>query len=121
MLLQLLRRNGLDANLRGVGKERDGLSAGAQTVPRRRTKVRAHLRGLTLLLELLELLRCDEADWFVAGDQLGASGHGGQDDVPAQTADAAQTGGGGGEHRFETLPAQLKLVLHVSLSALELH
>lgn len=49
------------------------------------------MSGLSLLLKLLELLRCDEADWFVPCDQLGASGHGGQDDVPAQTADTDQT------------------------------
>lgn len=49
------------------------------------------MSGLSLLLKLLELLRCDEADWFVPCDQLGASRHGGQDDVPAQTADTDQT------------------------------
>lgn len=53
------------------------------------------MSGLSLLLELLELLCCDEADWFVPCDQLGASRHGGQDDVPAQTADTGQTGGWG--------------------------
>lgn len=53
------------------------------------------MSGLSLLLELLELLRGDEADGFVPGDQLGASRHGGQDDVPAQTADAARTRRGG--------------------------
>lgn len=47
----------------------------------------ANLCGLSLLLKLLQLLRCDEADWFVPCDQLRASRHGGQDDVPAQTAD----------------------------------
>lgn len=50
---------------------------------RKKLKCEPHLSGLSLLLELLELLRCDEADRFVPGDQLGASRHGGQDDVPA--------------------------------------
>lgn len=45
--------------------------------------------GLSLLLELLELLSCDEADGFVPCDQLGSGWHRGQDDVPAQTADTA--------------------------------
>lgn len=43
----------------------------------------AHLSGLSLLLKLLELLCCNKADWFVPCNQLGASRHGGQDDVPA--------------------------------------
>lgn len=50
---------------------------------------RTHLCGLSLLLKLLELLCCDKADWFVPCDQLGTSRHGGQDDVPAQTANTA--------------------------------
>lgn len=56
-------------------------------------EIQAHLCGLSLLLKLLELLCCDKADWFVPCDQLCASRHGGQDDVPAQTADAAQKRG----------------------------
>lgn len=101
------------------------------------------MSGLSLLLKLLELLRCDEADRLVPGDQLGASRHRGQDDVPAQTADAARTrrgrgerGGGGasvgGQQTqsekpsgsfwwFETLSAQFKLVRHVFLPTLERH
>lgn len=59
MLLELLRLNRLDPNL----------------------------CGLSLLLKLLELLCCNKADWFVPCDQLCASRHGGQDDVPSQTAD----------------------------------
>lgn len=47
----------------------------------------ADLCGLSLLLQLLELLSCDEAHGFVACDQFGSSRHGGQDDVPAQAAD----------------------------------
>lgn len=43
-----------------------------------------------MLLKLLELLGCDKADWFVPSDQLRTGRHGGQDDVPAQTADTAQ-------------------------------
>lgn len=48
------------------------------------------LCGLSLLLKLLELLSCDKTDWFVSCDQLRASRHGGEDDVSAQAADAAQ-------------------------------
>lgn len=55
-----------------------------------RQKKKFHLCGLSLLLKLLELLGCDKADWFVPSDQLRTSRHGGQDDVPAQTADTAQ-------------------------------
>lgn len=51
---------------------------------------RAHLSGLSLLLKLLELLCRNKADWFVPCNQLGASRHGGQDDVPAQTADTGK-------------------------------
>lgn len=49
-----------------------------------------YLRGLSLLLKLLELLCCYEADRFVSCDELRPGGHGGQDDVPAQTAEAAR-------------------------------
>lgn len=44
------------------------------------------LCGLSLLLKLLELLGCDKTDRFVPCNQLRASRHGGQDDVPAQVA-----------------------------------
>lgn len=50
----------------------------------------AHLCCLSLLLKLLELLCCDKADWLVPCDQLRASGHSGQDDVPAKTANTDQ-------------------------------
>lgn len=50
----------------------------------------AHLCGLSLLLKLLKLLSCDEADWFVPCDQLRSSRHRCQDDVSAQTADTGQ-------------------------------
>lgn len=33
----------------------------------------AHLCGLSLLLELLKLLSCDKADWFVPCNQLCSS------------------------------------------------
>lgn len=59
MLLELLRLDRLDANL----------------------------CGLSLLLKLLELLCCDKADRFVPRNQLRASRHGSQDDVPTQAAD----------------------------------
>lgn len=48
-----------------------------------------NLCGLSLLLKLLELLRCDKTDRFVSGYELGACRHGGQDDVPAQATDTA--------------------------------
>lgn len=44
------------------------------------------LCGLSLLLKLLELLGRDKTDRFVPCNQLRASRHGGQDDVPAQAA-----------------------------------
>ncbi len=56
----------------------------------KKSEIKAHLCGLSLLLQLLELLCCNKADWFVPCDQLCAGRHRGQDDVPAQTADTAR-------------------------------
>lgn len=47
-----------------------------------------HLRGLALLLELLQLLGGEEAHGLVASDELGARRHGGEDDVAAQPTKA---------------------------------
>lgn len=85
MLLQLLRLDGLDADLNK--NERFGPVFNSSWEKTRETS--AHLCGLSLLLKLLELLSCDEADWFVPCDQLCSGRHRGQDDVPAQTADTA--------------------------------
>lgn len=51
-----------------------------------------NLCGLSLLLKLLELLRCDKTDRFVSCNQLRASRHGGENDVSAQAANTAHTG-----------------------------
>lgn len=51
-----------------------------------------NLCGLSLLLKLLELLRCDKTDRFVSCNQLRASRHGGENDVSAQAANTARTG-----------------------------
>ena len=47
-----------------------------------------YLRGLTLLLELLQLLGREEADRLVARDELRARRHGSEDDVAAQPTEA---------------------------------
>lgn len=46
-----------------------------------------HLCGLPLVLELLQLLGCDKADGFAAGNQLGPRRHRGENDVPSQSTD----------------------------------
>lgn len=48
----------------------------------------AHLCGLALLLELLQLLGSEEAHGLVASYELGARWHGGEDDVAAQPTEA---------------------------------
>lgn len=48
----------------------------------------AHLCGLPLLLELLQLLRGEETHRLVASNELRARRHGGEDDVAAQPAKA---------------------------------
>lgn len=48
----------------------------------------AHLCGLALLLELLQLLGSEEAHGLVASYKLGARWHGGEDDVAAQPTEA---------------------------------
>lgn len=73
MLLQLLRLDGLDADL----NKRKGLTPISEYFFQfqMENKKYAHLCGLSLLLKLLKLLSCDEADWFVPCDQLCSSRH----------------------------------------------
>lgn len=52
----------------------------------------AYLCGLTLLLELLQLLGSEETHRLVAGNELSARRHGGEDDVSAQPTEAADGG-----------------------------
>lgn len=53
-----------------------------------RSAPRPHLGGLALLLELLQLLGSEEAHRLVAGNELGARWHGGEDDVATQPSEA---------------------------------
>lgn len=101
MLLELLSWDRLDTNLE---EDRETVRAHGDSFDWKdiikthyccfflikRTETCVNLRGLSLLLELLKLLRCDKADWLVPSDQLSSSRHRGQDDVPAQAANAAQ-------------------------------
>lgn len=90
VLLQLLRLDGLDADLNKNERFPPVSEDYFQFQMEKRRETSAHLCGLSLLLKLLELLSRDEADWFVPCDQLCSGGHRGQDDVPAQTADTAR-------------------------------
>ena len=78
---------------------------------------RPHLCGLTLLLQLLQLLGGDEADRLVPGHELGACRHGGQDDVPPKAAEA--THGATRTHTHNTSrPESMGLRLPVRLAAI---
>lgn len=73
MLLQLLRLDCLDADL----NKRTGFTSIYEYYIQfqMENKKYTHLCGLSLLLKLLKLLSCDEADWFVPCDQLCSSRH----------------------------------------------
>lgn len=49
-----------------------------------------HLRGLTLLLKLLQLLGSEETHRFIASNELRTCWHGGKDDIAAQPAEAVE-------------------------------
>jgi len=96
LLLKLLRRNSLNPNLKErcisfywLPLNKKVLWIIIQTSLKLLIMF-TDLCGLSLLLKLLELLRRHKTDWFVSCDELGAGRHRGQDDVPAQAADAAQ-------------------------------
>lgn len=55
----------------------------------------ADLCGLALLLQLLQLLSCNEADRLVPGDELGACWHAGQNNIPSKITDTAYRTQGG--------------------------
>lgn len=64
------------------------MSAWGREQPEPRQGPGPHLRGLTLLLELLQLLGREEADRLVARDELRTRRHGSKDDVAAQPTEA---------------------------------
>lgn len=65
-----------------------------------------NLCGLSLLLKLLELLRCDKTDRFVSCNQLRASRHGGENDVSAQAANICVQASFHNGCRYNTLALQ---------------
>ena len=65
-------------------------SKGERSLVRPTVRPGPHLRGLALLLKLLQLLGSEEAHRLIAGNELSARRHGGEDDIAAQPAEAVE-------------------------------